>query len=332
MFSVIIPIYNCENYLKECLDSVLNQTNPDWECICINDGSSDRSGEIADSYAAQDTRFQVVHKPNGGEGSARNAGLEVCIGEWVYFLDSDDVLNRRTLEICQHAITNNPNAELISVGMTPFADGILPKWKDDEPISWLNIDISQKIYSRTFGIHVWTTAYRKSMIQNMRFSNLKVAADRVFVIEALDSATNVVLCNYIGYGYRTRPGSIVNSKMTPEKFLADLHHRMICLNYFVDSAKNYDKALFQRFQKDFTEYMSYCFFKMSMEDQKKTIEKWANAMNSASKQYKWNSWYMFVMRAFGKTKSRVVIWGLGFLPFWLKQHGVNRQFSIHKNA
>lgn len=90
--SVIIPVYNVEPYLRECLDSVLGQTFTDWEAVCVDDGSRDGSSAILDEYAARDSRFQVIHQSNKGLSAARNAGMDAAKGEWLFFLDSDDVI------------------------------------------------------------------------------------------------------------------------------------------------------------------------------------------------------------------------------------------------
>ena len=90
--SIIVPIYNVAEFLKRGLDSVLSQSFQDFELILVDDGSTDASGEICDEYVALDSRIQVIHKENGGVSSARNAGLDVATGEWVYCMDPDDEL------------------------------------------------------------------------------------------------------------------------------------------------------------------------------------------------------------------------------------------------
>ena len=97
--SIIIPVYNTEKYLPYCLDSILSQDFTDFEVLLIDDGSSDRSGFICDEYAWKDNRFRVFHKENGGVSSARNAGLDNTKGEWVFFMDSDDLLPARALGV-----------------------------------------------------------------------------------------------------------------------------------------------------------------------------------------------------------------------------------------
>ncbi|MFI3241776.1 MAG: glycosyltransferase, partial [Alphaproteobacteria bacterium] len=88
--SIIIPVYNVEKYLSQCLDSILNQTFNDWEAICVNDGSTDKSAEILTKYANKDSRIKVINQENYGVSSARNAAVKKITGEWTCFLDADD--------------------------------------------------------------------------------------------------------------------------------------------------------------------------------------------------------------------------------------------------
>ena len=111
--SVIIPMYNVEKYLRRCLDSVANQTFTDWQAICVNDGSPDKSGEIAREYAARDKRFVVIDKENGGLSDARNAGMEHVKGDYVLYLDSDDFIHPQTLEIA-HSLAVRDGSDIVS--------------------------------------------------------------------------------------------------------------------------------------------------------------------------------------------------------------------------
>ncbi|MBQ8288079.1 MAG: glycosyltransferase [Clostridia bacterium] len=105
MISIIVPVYRVEDYICRCLDSVIAQTCADFEAILIDDGSPDASGAICDDYAAKDSRFRVIHQENGGLSAARNTGLAAAKGEFVLFLDSDDWLHPRTLELLLAALT-----------------------------------------------------------------------------------------------------------------------------------------------------------------------------------------------------------------------------------
>ena len=111
--SVIIPIYNVEKYLRRCLDSVKNQTFPDWEAICVNDGSPDNSAEILEEYAKKDARFKIVNKENGGLSDARNAGMAVASGEYILYLDSDDFIHPQTMEIA-YSLALRDGSDIVS--------------------------------------------------------------------------------------------------------------------------------------------------------------------------------------------------------------------------
>ncbi len=112
-FSVIVPVYKVEKYLENCIESVLNQTFADFELILVDDGSPDRCPEICDNYMHKDNRVKVVHKTNGGLASARRAGIKQAAGDYVFNLDSDDLIEKDTLE-CAHNIINDTNCEIVS--------------------------------------------------------------------------------------------------------------------------------------------------------------------------------------------------------------------------
>ena len=112
-FSVIVPVYNVEDYLPACIDSVLGQTFTDLELILVDDGSPDACPRICDEYAARDERIRVIHKPNGGLASARRAGIQAATGEYVFNLDSDDVIEPDTLA-CAHTAICDTSCEIVS--------------------------------------------------------------------------------------------------------------------------------------------------------------------------------------------------------------------------
>lgn len=111
--SVIVPVYNAEQYLHRCVDSILAQTFPDFELLLIDDGSKDRSAEICDEYAWKDDRVRVFHKENGGVSSARNFGLDNAKGEWVSFVDADDIIYSNNLDILFEVGKNNPTINFV---------------------------------------------------------------------------------------------------------------------------------------------------------------------------------------------------------------------------
>lgn len=124
--SIIVPVYNVEQYIRECLDSIAQLKAFEWEAILVDDGSTDASGSICDEYAKRESRFRVIHQANAGVSAARNAGLEAARGEWVWFVDSDDTIN--------------PDFEIVNPEVMGSADYVmfeLRKFKDGEAMKSL---------------------------------------------------------------------------------------------------------------------------------------------------------------------------------------------------
>lgn len=112
LISIVVPVYNTEKYLDQCIQSVLAQTYTNWELLLIDDGSTDSSGAICDKYAAEDNRIRVYHKENGGVSAARNTGIDNTYGEWITFLDSDDWFETSSLEILYNETKKNDNIDI----------------------------------------------------------------------------------------------------------------------------------------------------------------------------------------------------------------------------
>ena len=129
-FSVIVPVYKVEKYLSGCIESVLNQTFSDFELILVDDGSPDSCPEICDRYKDKDNRIKVVHKPNGGLASARRAGIKVAEGDYVFNLDSDDLIENDTLE-CAYKIINDTGCEIVSFSYKWVKNGYTVRTTDD---------------------------------------------------------------------------------------------------------------------------------------------------------------------------------------------------------
>ena len=146
-FSVIVPVYNVEEYLHDCIKSVLNQTFDDFELILVDDGSPDNCPLICDEYAAKDNRIKVIHKENGGLASARREGIKQASGEYVYNLDSDDLIETDTLEFAYNKIKET-NCEIVTFAYNWVKNGKVIKITDDcvEEGFYSKDDIMKKLY------------------------------------------------------------------------------------------------------------------------------------------------------------------------------------------
>jgi len=223
-FSIIVPCYNLTPWIRQCLDSVLAQSYADWECIVVDDGASDGSGDILDEYSRQDDRIKVIHQNNVGEGGARNAGLEMAKGEWVFFLDGDDLMLQGALE--RLAQVASDGIDLIRFGYACFDDGE----KTEPPIptgETVEVDVSHEIKMSDFIAYVWQHLYRRNVITGLRFKGYKRGCDRVFLSGVLlNRVKTVLVINNVCYGYRMRLGSAVNSFPSAQVLQDEMDHRL----------------------------------------------------------------------------------------------------------
>ena len=206
--SVIIPIYNVEEYLRACLDSVLNQTLGDIEIICVDDGSTDCSAMILAEYAAKDSRVRIVAQKNAGAGAARNTGLAIAQGQWVSFLDADDVFDSKMLSDMVVA-GESENADVVACSEKKRGD-IFFRWRG---WAW------DKLFKRDF-----------IMRQMLEFQNLPVSNDLFFTYSALalSSKTVAVANDYVFH--RKRAGSVETTRdrapLAPLEAVKALHARI----------------------------------------------------------------------------------------------------------
>lgn len=204
MISIIIPVYNSEKFLKRCLDSVLNQTCTDWECILVDDGSKDSSGAICDEYSHRDSRFRVVHKENGGVSSARNSGLVTAKGDWITFADSDDELTTNALDDFAGGAKRYPEAEILRGGHTTIcasgaeASHIVENW-----IVTNNHAEALRLAEKNFySGFMWSTCFRKDILKCERFPNdITWCEDHIFTYRCMLKAKNIVFVPSVVYIY-----------------------------------------------------------------------------------------------------------------------------------
>lgn len=219
-YSIIIPVYNVAQWLPACLDSVLRQTEGDWECVCVDDGSTDVSGAILDSYQAKDQRFKVYHKPNGGVSSARNAALDVVRGNWIVYLDADDMLADGALNVFNRLDEFALNADLMHYGLSVVSESDFTGRSDDEgdQCQFFRLQDREKIVPGFYGIDFCTYAYRRSVMGDLRFRDYSIGEDRLYLAECHARCLVKAWCNEIGYLCRRRMNSAIRSMWTLRKF------------------------------------------------------------------------------------------------------------------
>ena len=211
-FSIIIPVYNVAPYLRECLDSVVAQTFADWEAICVDDGSTDGSGAILDGYAARDGRFRVIHQVNAGVSAARNAALDVAQGEWIGFVDADDVLLSNRLANVADVIAQNRSAEVIRTGWTTWTgEEQLPRSQcGNGPVGYPKGDQSTAALWRAVSKcgFPFVTYYMRKNADNLRYvKGIRFREDALFQYTLALNGPELMLIPENGYLRREREGS-----------------------------------------------------------------------------------------------------------------------------
>lgn len=328
-FSVVIPVHNTARYLRACLDSLLAQTFQDWEAVCVDDGSTDESGAILDGYAAKDGRFRVIHQTNGGEGSARNAGLEVVRGAWICFVDSDDVLHCRMLETYHRLSEEHAGADMVSIASVKFKDGEELSWPAEGGRATQTLDVDMAVPLATFQLGICELAIRSELFGGMRFETLKVGADRVFVCSLSERARRVVLSDFVGYGYRQRADSMYHARYTSERFLDHLRHYCLMLDCLDRSEKDHERGIFRKIGLEMTEYLAFDYRRLPTSDRRQVWAEWRTALRTIGHVRQVPLAPRLVARVVGSTGSRMLMWILCWGVGWLKLHGVNRRLSVH---
>ncbi len=217
-FSIIVPVFNVAPYLREALDSVWAQTFPDWECLCVDDGSTDGSGAILDEYAAKDPRFKVFRQANAGAGAARNRGLEAAKGDWLLFLDGDDCFLPCLCRELHRLIELHPAAEMI---VFRHANGQLPEAtaSSAETESVRCFDSERTIPREMATSFFCDRAYRRSVGAGIRFPRTTMCEDTRYQFAWCMPVRSFLFVDAYWYVYRKREGSTTHSAMTPTKIL-----------------------------------------------------------------------------------------------------------------
>lgn len=191
LISVIVPIYNTEKYLSNCLDSILAQTYTDWEAILVDDGSPDNCGKICDEYAAKDKRFKVIHQKNGGVSVARNCGIENANGEWIVFVDSDDFVTPDYIDSLFRT-TNNGEMPFGMTGMSKVSKTgeIVEKNRTATKYTLKRNECIELLfdYSNGYWGYICGKIYNKNLLSkyNIRFrEGIHFNEDRLFCFEYL---------------------------------------------------------------------------------------------------------------------------------------------------
>lgn len=213
LISIIVPVYNVEQYLSRCIDSLLNQTFQNIEIILVNDGSTDSSGKICDIYADEDKRVKVIHKQNGGLSSARNAGLKIATGSYIGFVDSDDWVCPDMYDSLYTLSKKNDNS--IACGLLTYTDDQMNQrmactiYKEKKEFN--HIEYIQSLLLHKGDASVCTKLFPSSIFTTHLFKENRLNEDFIFMIDLAFEGWGISISDRALYNYFSRPGSISHS-------------------------------------------------------------------------------------------------------------------------
>lgn len=231
LISVVIPVYNTAPYLEKCLESVVNQTYQNLQVIIINDGSTDNSAEICQKFSEKDDRIEFINKQNEGVSIARNIGIEKSKGEWIYFLDSDDFLEKNTFESLFEQAQEN-NADIIQFGLNTIKDGKIIDTDFPKTESFENVkDFITNNKMRPLCAWLYFIKANKILENNIYFNEkLKHYEDGLFMYRVLIHCHKIITLNEVYYNQVLSPNSVTRKPKTT-KIVMD------CIDY-VDNLCN----------------------------------------------------------------------------------------------
>ena len=247
LISVIIPIYNVEDYLDECIASVCNQTYGNLEIIMIDDGSTDKSGSIADKWSSLDKRCTVYHKKNEGISVARNCGIEKAKGKFLIFVDSDDLLEKNMIErLHQEALKEQ--VDMVCCGIKRrCAEGDYVKAYRVLSRTYTLSEYLYEMYSRENGsedndmflplVVAWNKIYKRSLFEDIKYPVGKICEDNAIIHRIVHKAGKIKWINEPLYVYRERQGSIMKMAFSPKR-IDDFYAQLDRLYFMEDKTEN----------------------------------------------------------------------------------------------
>ena len=258
IFSIIVPAYNVAAYLPAALDSVQAQDVAAWECLCVDDGSTDGTAEVLQRYAATDARFRLFRQENAGVSVARNRALQEVKGEWILFLDGDDLLAPGLLSALQRATDTTPPhlppCDMVAFGNRNFPQDETPAWPPQRD-TCRYYETHRGLPGEVIWTQFWAWAYRAELAKRHRFVEaLAVGEDRLYAFQCVLQTRAVgYLFDFCGHGYRVRQSGVSFSAWTVKKYQDNLFFFRETLHLFAPQPR----CLARPFQMSFIGYILY---------------------------------------------------------------------------
>jgi len=218
LISIIVPVYNVQEYVRKCVLSICRQTYQNLEIIVIDDGSTDDSGRICDMLAKQDNRIKVVHQSNGGLSAARNMGLSIVTGDFIGFVDSDDWIDESMYELLYGLMIENDADISICSHYIVKQGKIKSRYMSGKKFVFTREEAMQALMKdRLIRNYVWNKLYKRHLFDQLRFPVGRLFEDLAISYQIFHQAKRVVVQEYPEYYYLVRDGSLTQSKYDPER-------------------------------------------------------------------------------------------------------------------
>lgn len=220
--SIILPVYNAEQYIAECVDSVIKQSYSNWELIIIDDGSTDNTEKEINSFLQEDSRIKYYRIQNSGVSNARNYGLDKTSGKWIFFLDADDYLDENCLQK-SISVSTTYNADIVVMSHYEL-DDLKNKCKKNnkfEQTELLNKDeiMQNFLMTNKIGWEIWGKLFRRDLLKKLYFNkSLRIGEDAVFLVSVLKRSSTLVLLKEYGYYYRLNTSSVMAQNFSDKNF------------------------------------------------------------------------------------------------------------------
>jgi len=233
--SIIVPVYKVEPYINKCVDSILAQTLTDFELILVNDGSPDNCGEICDMYAKQDSRVKVIHKENGGQASARNMALDIAIGDYIGFVDSDDWIEPDMYELLYNMCIQYKCDIANCTSTTHYKDKTFINESYSLTIHNRSQAMKTMLEGKLYDEVVWTKLIKRDLIEDLRFPEGVMYEDTAFTYKVINKSNRVCCIGAPKYHYIKRENSTMDRAIKSKsidavliydeiyKFIKDFH-------------------------------------------------------------------------------------------------------------
>lgn len=246
--SIIIPVYNVESYISECIDSVIGQTYQNLEVIIVDDGSTDNSGRICDEYAKQDNRIKVIHTKNQGSANAKNEALERITGEYFCFVDSDDYYEKNFVEIMLKTALEQKSQIVQCQFRNIFIDKTVPSIDCNKIRLFTNYGFLIDFSNRWVNTLFWNKIFSISVLKNVRFLQHRYIDDEFFTYKLVLNSQKITEIPDVLYNYRMRKSSATKTEEAQKKILLDQSD-------YVSERYEYIKKNYPALKSQLLEYM-----------------------------------------------------------------------------